>query len=78
MFDDEGFSLADINETLVSSERLKPDLIDDVYFIDAEVEAARKRERAAKKEKKAGIPADMPRDEEVDLNQAWVRKWAAS
>ena len=73
LFDDEGFSLADINETLVGSDHLTTEISEDVYFIDDEIEAARYRQRVVKKEKKGDV-MDVPLslDEEVDLNKTWV------
>lgn len=73
LFDDEGFSLADINETLVGSEHLTAEISEDVYFIDDELEVARSLQRAVKKEKKGGVmEVTLSLDEEVDLNKTWV------
>ena len=63
LFDDEGFSLSDINETLIGSDILQQE---DVYFLDSDDDD---NDRGKGKEGKRPEPLD---DEEVDLQRAQV------
>ncbi len=71
MFDNEGFSLSDINDTLVGTETLEAS--DKIYFIDDEMEASRSQERAANNggEESSSEPV-LSAEEEVDLHRTWV------
>ena len=68
LFDNEGFSLSDLNESLVGSEQLESS--EKVYFIDDEMEAARNHERATRN---GDVTTTPSLEEAIDLQQTWVR-----
>ncbi len=65
LFDNEGFSLSDVNDTLVGPATIEA--VDSVYFIDDDMEAARCREKG-----EAESEQSSPDLEEVDLHRTWV------
>ena len=73
LFDDEGFSLADINETLVGEETIQQQ--DDVYFLDSDDDTGSK-----KMEEEVGgeDKAELSLEEEVDLQRARVSSSSAT
>ncbi len=70
LFDNEGFSLSDINDTLVGTETLEAS--DKIYFIDDEMEASRSQERAARNGGEESSEPVLSAEEEVDLHRTWV------
>lgn len=66
LFDDEGFSLSDINETVVGTKAHMH--IDDMYFLDFEEDCLNKCENECGR---GSVSLSM--DEEVDLHRAKVR-----
>ena len=69
MFDDEGFSLSDINETVVGS-RSRPQA-DDVYFLDSDSECD-PLDEWAEESGRGSSSSSLSLDEEIDLQKAKV------
>ena len=67
MFDDEGFSLTDINETLVGEEVIQQQ--DDVYFLDSDDDIP---DRKSKPEVGGDDRVGLSLEEDVDLQRARV------
>ena len=72
LFDDEGFSLSDINCTLLGEEAIQQQ--DDAYFLDdigydSDDDSAKKKQE--RKDKNGGDRLSM--EEEIDLQRARVR-----
>ena len=69
LFDDEGFSLADINETLVGEEAIQQQ--DDIYFLDSDDDTVEKKSQL---QDDVGVAegAELSLEEEVDLQRARV------
>ena len=69
LFDDEGFSLSDINKTLIGDETIQQQ--EDVYFLDGSDDDS--ADIKPKKQDKDGRGEKLSLEEEVDLQRARVR-----
>ena len=70
MFDEEGFSLADINETLVGEEMIQQQ--NDVYFLDSDDDTGGGNNKQPEDEMGGVDKAELSLEEEVDLQRARV------
>ena len=71
LFDEEGFSLADINETLIGEEAIQQQ--NDVYFLDSDDDTGAKNKKQPEDEVGEGDKAELSLEEEVDLQRARVK-----
>lgn len=70
LFDEEGFSLADINETLIGEEVIQQQ--NDVYFLDSDEDTGGGRNKQTEDGVGGVDKAELSLEEEVDLQRARV------
>ena len=70
LFDEEGFSLTDINETLIGEEAIQQQ--NDVYFMDSDDDTGGKNKKQPDDEVGGVDKAELSLEEEVDLQRARV------